>query len=210
MEATAVVFDLDGVLVDSERAWLEVERQAVRELGGVWEPRQDDELAGSAPTVANEALAARCGLQGREDELGAVILRRAPDVFAHQVLPIPGALETVRAVADLVPVAIATNACRVIAEVSMATTGLDRLVPTVVSVSDVRVGKPAPDVYLAAAAGIGIDPATCLAVDDTRTGLLAAVAAGMRTIAFGHPTRIPDGVMGGVPNWAETRIGRAG
>lgn len=206
VEASAVVFDLDGVLVDSQPAWIEVERQAVLELGGTWNPGQDDDLAGSAPHVANQALAARSGLVGREDELGDAIHRRGPEVFARQVVPIRGAFETVRAVADLAPVAIATNAGRAIAEVSLAVTGLDRLVPVMVSVSDVAAGKPAPDVYLAAAAAIGADPASCLAVDDTHTGLLAAVAAGMRTVAFGQPPRIPDGVVGTVASWAETRI----
>lgn len=206
VEATALVFDLDGVLVDSEAAWLEVERQAVLELGGTWNPMQDDDLAGSAPLVANAALAARSGLAGREDELGAVIERRGPEVFARRVAPIPGALDIVRTVAALAPVAIATNAGRPLAEASMSVTGLDRLVPTLVSVSDVMAGKPAPDVYIAAAGVIGVHPTACLAVDDTHTGLQAAVAAGMRTFAFGPILRVPEGVLASVQAWNDVRV----
>lgn len=201
--AAAVVFDLDGVLVDSEPAWVEVERLAVEELGGRWDPTRTDDLAGSAAAVANRLLAERCGLVGREEELDAVIHRLGPRVFAEWVVAMPGALEAVRAVAGLVPVAIATNAPRAIAEVSVAAAGLDELIQVLVSVSDVRAGKPAPDVYLAAAAALEVPAAACLAVDDTHTGLSAAVAAGMRTVAFGRPGRVPEGVVGVVAGWSQ-------
>ena len=206
VEAAAVVFDLDGVLVDSEPAWVEVERLAVEALGGRWDPSRTDDLAGSAAAVANRVLAERCGLMGREQELDEVIHRLGPKVFAEWVITMPGAVEVVRAAAGLVPVAIATNAPRAIAEVSVAVLGLGQLIPVLVSVSDVRAGKPAPDVYLAAAAALEVPAAACLAVDDTHTGLSAAVAAGMRTVAFGPPSRVPEGVIGVVPAWSQVAI----
>lgn len=184
LQVEGIVFDLDGVLVDSGRCWQEAERQAVIQLGGYWTDDPPSQPAGSAPVVANAELARRCGLEGREGEIHLAVQDAAVEVFSRCVRPISGVRKMLQHVLELLPVAIATNAPAAIAWTSLRTAGLPTENIEVVTVDDVLRGKPAPDVYLRASSRIGIDPSRCLAIDDTATGVTAAVAAGMCTLAF--------------------------
>ena len=204
--ADAVVFDLDGVLVDSERCWLEAERRGVEELGGRWGAARADELFGTAPEAATRALASRVGLTGREVELGHAVYRAALEVFAAEVIVMPGAAEVVRHLAERVPVAVATNAPAAIARISLDVAGLHDRLTALVTVDDVEAGKPDPAVYLRAVDLLGVEPARALAVDDSPAGLTAAVAAGLRTVAFGRPPRVPDGVVAAVGSWSQVTV----
>lgn len=207
-----VVFDLDGVLVDSGRCWQEAERQAVVTLGGSWTDDPPSQPAGSAPVVANAELARRCGLEGREGEIHLAVQDAAIEVFSRCVQPIPGALEMLQRVLELVPVAIATNAPAAIAWASLRTVGFptDRI--EVVTVDDVLRGKPEPDIYLRASGRIGVDPGHCLGIDDTATGVTAAVAAGMPTLAFegvdgkDHGAERVPGITGILGNWGQLDV----
>lgn len=202
----AVVFDLDGVLADSHHAWVDAERRAVEELGGRWRPPAAGTAQGTAPGVASAELAVRCGLDGRHDAVDAATRRHAVLRFPGLVRPVPGAERFVAAAAAAARVAVATNAARPIAEVTLRSIGLAGLLDVLVSADDVPEGKPAPDVYLAAAALVGVDPDRCIAFDDTVTGLRAAVGAGMCTFAFGAPAGAPAGIAGTIGSWADVEV----
>lgn len=206
IDGSAVVLDLDGVLADSHTAWVDAERRAVEELGGHWRPSIGGTAQGTAPSVASAELAARCGLDGRQRDVDEATRRQAVARFPDLVQPMDGARRFVASVVDLVPVAVATNAARPIAEVTLRSIGLADLLRVLVTVDDVPSGKPAPDVYLAAAALLEAQPRRCIAIDDTTTGLRAAVAAGMRTLAFGPPADVPDQAVGVIGGWSDVTV----
>lgn len=205
-----LVFDLDGVLVDTGRWWSLAERIAVERLGGRpvaagCEPL----LGGLAPLVAAAELARVTGLTGQETALMAAIDDAAPEVFRQHVRPVRHVLAVLDAVADHVPVAVATNATRVIAEASMAAADIARRTRGLVAADEVAAGKPDPAVYLRACEIIGTDPARTIAVDDTPVGVAAAVSAGMRVIRFGPgPFAAGDGALGHIVDWTRVAVAR--
>jgi beta-phosphoglucomutase-like phosphatase (HAD superfamily) len=153
VEAAGIVFDLDGVLVESGPCWEIAERRAVAALGGRW-PRTRPVVDGRTSEVAVGLLAPRCGLAGREAELQHEIERVAVEVFAECVTPVA---QAPRVVAELegAPIAIATNSPRALAETSLAAAGFERMTDVVVTADEIAAGKPAPDTYLAACARLG-------------------------------------------------------
>jgi HAD superfamily hydrolase (TIGR01509 family) len=178
----AVVFDCDGVLVDSEplseQAW------AMVMAGHGYTPTEGDNLATRGTTTPDTAayFATAGGVPPSIDLVAEVEpVRKA--LFAAELEAFPDAIETVRALAaEGVPLAVASSSARASLDFKLAKFDLDRYFDATVSGDDVTRGKPAPDLFLAAAAAIGVDPATCVAIDDTEIGADAAVAAGMRTV----------------------------
>lgn len=178
----AVVFDLDGLLVDSEPAWEAAERRLVEaDYGRPWDPAIRVELLGSGPADAARILAAHLGV----DDVRAVdrrLLQSAVREFRRGVPVRPGARQLLEALRDRVPVGVATNSRRVVAELALSGTGLDALVDQVVCVEDVVSPKPAPDVYLRACALLGADPSESIGLEDSPVGARAARAAGLWVI----------------------------
>jgi HAD superfamily hydrolase (TIGR01509 family) len=203
-----LVFDLDGVLVDTGRWWSLAERIAVERLGG--RPvaiGSEPILGGLAPLVAATELARVTGLTGRETALMAAIDDAAPAVFRQHVQPVPRALAVLDAVAEHVPVAVATNATRIIAEASMAAADITSRTRGLVAADEVAAGKPDPAVYLRACQTIGTDPERTIAVDDTAVGVAAAVNAGMRVIRFGSGQfAANDGALGHIVDWTRVTV----
>lgn len=188
----AVVFDLDGVLVDSERAWDEVRRAVVAEHGGAWTDAATRAMQGmSTPEWARylvEDLGTRLTAEQAADTVVAEMARRyeaAPPV-------IDGAVEAVRAVAAARPVGIASSSPPVLIRSFLEFAGLTAIVKVAVSSEEVAAGKPAPDVYIEAARQLGVDPTHCAAVEDSTNGLRSAHAAGMTVLAVPNPHFPPD------------------
>lgn len=199
------VFDLDGVLVDSESCWEIAEREAIGRLGGVL-PVSREGIAGLSPRAAGELLASRSGLHGRGEELEALVEVIAADVFRSSVVAVAGAeifLDQVRA---LGPVVVATNSPRDIALASLTASGLDRLIDVLVTVDEVGVGKPAPDLYLEACRRVGADPVRTVGVEDSSTGYRALLAAGLIPVVFG--SLVVDGPppAGRVTAWSSVTV----
>ncbi|SEP52030.1 HAD family hydrolase [Amycolatopsis saalfeldensis] len=188
----AVIFDLDGVLVDSERTWDEVRRAVVAEHGGTWLPEATRAQQGMSTPEWASYLVDTLGARLTADEIARVVVEEMAERYASGPPVIDGAAEAVRAVAASRPVAIASSSPPVLIRAFVTACDLTELVPVAVSSEEVGAGKPAPDVYLRAASLLGVDPETCAAVEDTTNGLRSALAAGMAVYAVPNPHFPPD------------------
>ena len=188
----AVIFDLDGVLVDSEQTWDEVRRAVVAEHGGRWTPEATRAMQGMSTPEWARYLVEELGARLRPDRVAEVVIEEMAARYGDGPPVLPGAAETVRAVAGRHPVAIASSSPPVLIKAFLEATNLAGLVPVAVSSQEVAAGKPAPDVYLKAAELLGVQPETCAAVEDTTNGLRAALDAGMTVYAVPNPHFPPD------------------
>ncbi|MDX3190225.1 HAD family phosphatase [Streptomyces sp. MN03-5084-2B] len=186
----AVIFDLDGVLVDSERIWDEVRRAVVAEHGGTWREEATRALQGMSTPEWARYLAEELGAQLSPPEIATLVVKRMAARYAAEPPLIPGAVEVVRQVSGRWPVAIASSSPVILIKGFLDVTGLP--VGAAVSSEQVGAGKPAPDVYLRAAELLGVAPSDCAAVEDTTNGLRSALAAGMAVYAVPNPHFPPD------------------
>jgi HAD superfamily hydrolase (TIGR01509 family) len=188
----AIVFDMDGVLVDTERDWDASRRQVAEAAGGRWTPEATTDMIGmSAPEWSrymHEELGVDATPEQINDRVVAVMLER---VGSNPPL-LPGAAEAVQQLAERWPLAVASSANRPVIEAVLRATGLDRHFNAVVSSEEVAHGKPAPDVYLAAARALDVEPAAVVAIEDSANGIRSAAAAGMTVVAFPNAHFPPD------------------
>jgi len=188
----AVVFDMDGVLIDSEPVWERVRRGFVADCGGRWAADAQDRLMGMSTAEWSAYLSSDFGISGLTPGQVAEQVIAAMTAEYSQHLPLlPGAVDAVRALAERWPLAVASSSPRSLIETVLATAGLESAFATVVSSEEVPRGKPAPDVYLAAAARLSARPQACAAVEDSSNGLRAAAAAGLTVIAIPRPEYPP-------------------
>ncbi|WP_116947068.1 HAD family hydrolase [Jiangella endophytica] len=188
----AVVFDLDGVLVDSERAWDEVRRAVVAEYGGAWTDEATRAMQGMSTPEWARYLVDELGAALTPDEVAKAVVDEMARRYADAPPVIDGAVDAVRAVAARGPVGIASSSPPVLIASFLSFAGLTDLVPVAVSSEEVAAGKPAPDVYLEAARRLGVDPRRAAAVEDSTNGLRSAHAAGMTVVAVPNPHFPPD------------------
>jgi HAD superfamily hydrolase (TIGR01509 family) len=188
----AVVFDLDGVIVDSEQVWNEVREQLTRERGGRWHDRAQRDMMGMSSAEWSRYMHDALGLRESPEEINAEVVRRMIERYRERLPLIPGAVEAVERLAERWPLGLASSANREIIELVLEESGLGPRFRATVSSEEVERGKPAPDVYLEAAHRLGVAPERCAAVEDSRAGILAARAAGMRVIAIPNPHFPPD------------------
>jgi HAD superfamily hydrolase (TIGR01509 family) len=188
----AVIFDLDGVLVDSERTWDEVRRAITAANGGRWNPEATRAMQGMSTPEWAGYLVEHVGVKLSAAEIAAAVIDEMARRYAAGPPILPGAEATVRAVAERCPVAIASSSPPVLIDAFLAATDLTRLVPVAVSSEEVAAGKPAPDVYLEAARRLGVAARSCVAVEDSTNGLRAALAADMTVFAVPNPHFPPD------------------
>ena len=188
----AVVFDLDGVLVDSEQTWDEVRRAVVAEHGGQWTGEATRAMQGMSTPEWARYLVTELGARLEPDRIAEVVVDAMAARYTDGPPVLPGAEQTVRAVADRYPVAIASSSPPVLIEAFLDATDLAGLVRVAVSSEQVAAGKPAPDVYLKAAEQLAVRPERCAAVEDTTNGLRAALAARMAVYAVPNPHFPPD------------------
>jgi HAD superfamily hydrolase (TIGR01509 family) len=188
----AVVFDLDGVLVDSEQTWDEVRRAVVAEHGGTWKAEATRTQQGMSTPEWARYLVDELGARLTPERIAEVVISRMAKRYAGGAPVIPGAAETVRTVASRYPVAIASSSPPVLIKAFLESTGLTGLVRVALSSEQVAEGKPAPDVYLEAARQLGVAPSACAAVEDSTNGLRSALTAGMTVYAVPNPHFPPD------------------
>jgi HAD superfamily hydrolase (TIGR01509 family) len=180
----AVVFDLDGVIVDSEQLWDEVRVQFVRESGRPFPERATRDMMGMSSPEWSRYLVEDIGVPGTPEEANAEVVRRLLARYEEKLPLIPGAVEAVRRIAARWPIAIASSSNPEVIEFVLRASVLGSIVQTAVSSEEVGRGKPAPDVYLEAARRLGVEPAQAAAVEDSHNGILAAKAAGMCVLAI--------------------------
>jgi HAD superfamily hydrolase (TIGR01509 family) len=183
-----VVFDCDGILMDTEANWTEVQRVVSERNGLVYTDEVQRRMMGWSAADVADAIAQAAGAD-RATVL-ADVLRTEEQLLAGRLVPIEGALETVRAFAERFPVAVASNSTRTILGVKLESAGFAPHLTTWVSSDDVARGKPAPDIYAEAVRRLGFAPAEALAVEDSAAGATAALAAGLVVAAV---PSVPDG-----------------
>ena len=180
----AVVFDNDGLLLDTEEAWTRAEVTLFARRDRVFTLEHKRSLIGSA----HAAAAAKLETMLERDGEGETLMDELHELVMEEVLagvqPRPGALELLKLLTDAsVPVAVASNSQREFVQRTLGGAGLlDGRFATVVSVEDVAHPKPAPDIYLEACRRLGAEPGACAALEDSPTGVASAVAAGMYVV----------------------------
>jgi HAD superfamily hydrolase (TIGR01509 family) len=187
VDPLAVVFDLDGVLIDSEQVWDEVRRGLAAAAGRPWPPGTTTALQGMNTGEWSRYLVEQVGVPGPAQEVAAEVIGQVADRYRHELPLLPGAVDTVRALSARWPLGVASSSPPALIRLVLETAGIADRFRAVVSSEEVARGKPAPDVYLAAAARLGAQPTGCVAVEDSANGLLSAAAAGMVVIAAPNP-----------------------
>jgi HAD superfamily hydrolase (TIGR01509 family) len=183
----AVIFDLDGVIVDSEQVWDEVREQYTVEAGGRYSQTATRAMMGMSSTEWSTYMAEELALPGSPEEINAAIVQRMLARYGEAPPLIDGAVDVVRSIAEAVPVAIASSSNPELIDVVLRAAGLADVVRDAVSSQEVPRGKPSPDVYLEAARRLGVDPTRSTAVEDSHNGIRSAKDAGMRVFAVPNP-----------------------
>src|SRR6516164_5787028 len=167
----AVVFDLDGVLIDSEPVWEKVRRGLVAERGGHWAPDAQRRLMGMSTPEWARYLSEDLGVGLPPDQVAALVVDRMAASYRDHLPLLPGAVEAVRRIAARWPLGLASSAPAVLIETVLDASGLRSCFQVTMSTEQVARGKPAPDIYLAVAARFGVASADCAAVEDSSNGL---------------------------------------
>ncbi|MEA2290170.1 MAG: hypothetical protein QOD55_2167 [Solirubrobacteraceae bacterium] len=179
----AVIFDNDGLTLDTEQAWTRAETALFAGYGATFTMDHKRDLLGTSGAIAGARLERHLGLPGRGPALMAELHALVMDELDHGAPPMPGVVDLLGALrAAGVAVALASNSVSVFVSRALGAAGLHDAFDAVVTADRVERPKPAPDVYLAAAAAVGADPAGCVALEDSQTGVAAARAAGMAVI----------------------------
>jgi HAD superfamily hydrolase (TIGR01509 family) len=180
----AVVFDLDGVLVDSEAAWDQARRELVRDEGGTWKESATRDMLGMSSLEWSRYVADELGVKLAPEEISSRVVGELLAVYRRTLPLLPGATEAVERLGARWPLALASSSNPEVIGLALSVSGLDRQFSAWVSSEEVGPGKPAPDVYLEAARRLGVEAGDCVAIEDSENGIKSAHAAGMRVIAI--------------------------
>jgi HAD superfamily hydrolase (TIGR01509 family) len=186
----AAVFDLDGVLIDSEHVWDEVREALARERGGRWHPDAQADMMGMSSVEWSRYMHDVIGLPEPPEEINEEVVERMLARYRRSLPLLDGAVEAVERLARDFRLAVASSSNRPLIEAVLEAAGIAGLFEVTVSSEEVARGKPAPDVYLEAARRLALEPAECAAVEDSSNGIRSAHAAGMRVVAIPN-TRYP-------------------
>jgi HAD superfamily hydrolase (TIGR01509 family) len=189
----AVVFDLDGVIVDSEHVWDEVRQRLAQERGGRWHDQASRDMMGMSSVEWSRYMHDVIGLAESPEEINAEVVRRLVGVYREELPLLDGAVEAVEALGKRWPLGLASSSNRELIDLVLRVSGLERWFAATVSSEEVPRGKPAPDVYLEAARRLGVAAERCAAVEDSENGIRSARAAGMRVVAVPNPRYPPAG-----------------
>jgi len=188
----AVVFDLDGLLLDSEQLWDEVREELARERGGRWHKRAQRDMMGMSSPEWSRYMHEVIGLPEPPEEISAEVVRRMAERYRERLPLLPGAREAVVRIAAHWPLGLASSSNRELIDLALEEGDLARFFRATVSAEEVERGKPAPDVYLETARRRGVDPSRAVAVEDSHNGIRSAKTAGMRVVAIPNPHFPPD------------------
>ena len=180
----AVIFDLDGVLIDSEQVWNEIRHRFVLDSGGDWHERAQQDMMGMSSTEWSRYIHERLGVDQSPERISSEVARRLERTYRDRLPLLPGAEGAVERLATRWPLALASSSNRELIDLVLAVSKLEPYFQTSVSSEETAHGKPAPDVYLEAAQRLAVEPARCLAVEDSHNGILSADAAGMAVVAL--------------------------
>jgi HAD superfamily hydrolase (TIGR01509 family) len=180
----AIVFDCDGLLVDTEPCWTVAETALFARRGLAFGPAEKKLLIGKSLASAGVMLEDIFGEPGRGAELGAELQELVGEVIAAEAEPMPGAHALVELAAARMPIAVASNSSRHLLDLSLTRGGFDGRFAVTIAADEVAHPKPAPDLYREACARLGVSPEKALALEDSMTGMRSALAAGLRLISI--------------------------
>lgn len=187
----AVVFDMDGVLIDSEPIWEQVRREVVAEYGGNWLPEAQTALMGMSTPEWAAYLSADLGVGRPPADVAQIVIDHMVARYEEHLPVLPGADEAVRKCADRWRLGLASSSPRRLIDAVLHSAGWTDLFEVTVSTEDLDRGKPAPDVYLHTVAALGAEPTACAAIEDSSNGMRSATAAGLVLIAAPRPEYPP-------------------
>jgi HAD superfamily hydrolase (TIGR01509 family) len=188
----AVIFDMDGVLVDSEAVWDDVRKRFVEQSGGRWHDGAQRDMMGMSSTEWSRYVRDQLGVEMDPEEISRAVADRVADVYRERLPLLPGAVESVRSLGREWPLAVASSSNRHVIDLVLELAGIADAFGVTVSSEEVGAGKPAPDVYLEAAKGLGVEPTACTAIEDSTNGIRSAHAAGMAVIAVPNQDFPPE------------------
>jgi HAD superfamily hydrolase (TIGR01509 family) len=186
------VFDLAGVLDDSEQAWDAARRDVVARHGGTWKDSATRDMLGMSSREWPRYVVEELGAQLTPQEVNTAVVGAMMAGYREALPLLPGAREAVRRLADEFALGLASSSNREVIDLVLDEMGVAACFAASVSSEEVGRGKPAPDVYLEAARRLGVPPDGCTAIEDSENGLRSAHAAGMRVIAIPNPHFPPD------------------
>ena len=185
------MFDLDGVLVDSEPVWEEVRRGLVAEHGGHWAADAQQRLMGMSTPEWARYLSEDLGVGLPPGEVARLVIQRMAERYERHLPLMPGAVGAVRRMADRWPLGLASSSPATLIETVLTAASIKPLFVTTVSTEEVAHGKPAPDVYLTVTSRLCVPPGQAVAVEDSSNGLRSAAAAALHVVAVPHPRYPP-------------------
>ena len=180
----AVVFDLDGLLIESEEVWDEVREALAHEYGGRWSESAQRDMMGMSSPEWSRYMHETVGLVQAPEEINGLVVERMAERYRSQLPLLPGAVEAVERIATRWPLGVASSSNRALIDLVLELSGLAPRFRATVSSEEVARGKPAPDVYLEAARRLGVAPTHAAAVEDSGAGIRSASTAGMRVVAI--------------------------
>ena len=191
----AVVFDMDGVIIDSEQVWDRVRREYAAEHGGTWTDTATRDMQGMSAPEWSAFMAETLRVNGTPEQIDAGVVAGMQQHYAQGIPLLPGAREAVSSLAEHWPLGLASSSNRPLIDTVLATAGLAQYFTATISSEEVDAGKPEPDVYLAACQALTVPPHHAAAVEDSTGGLLSAHRAGLKVIAVPNPHYPPDGTV---------------
>ena len=183
----AIIFDLDGVILETEQLWNQVREGLVRERGGRWSESAQADMMGMSSTEWSRYMHDVLGVPDPTGEISREVVRRMGERYAERLPLLEGAAEAVRRLAARWPLGLASSSNRELIDRALELSGLAPYFRATVSSEEVERGKPAPDVYLEAARRLGVEPARCAAIEDSASGIRSARAAEMLVVAIPNP-----------------------
>jgi HAD superfamily hydrolase (TIGR01509 family) len=190
--AAAVIFDMDGVLVDSEAVWDDVRKRFVEQRGGQWHDGAQREMMGMSSVEWSRYVRDRLRVDMDPEEISQEVADRVADVYREKLPLLPGAVEAVKSLATEWPLGLASSSNRHVIDLVLDLSGIADAFQATVSSEEVGAGKPAPDVYFETAKRMGVDSAACVAIEDSTNGIRSAHAAGMAVIAVPNQDFPPE------------------
>jgi HAD superfamily hydrolase (TIGR01509 family) len=187
MRIAAVVFDLDGVLVDSEQVWDAARRDVVAEHGGTWRESATRDMLGMSAPEWSRYVVEELHVSLTPEEVNAAVVEAMLREYDERLPLLPGAREAVERMAARRPLGLASSSNRPVIDLVLERMGVAERFAATVSSEEVGRGKPAPDVYLEAARRLGVAADACAAIEDSENGIRSAHAAGMRVLAIPNP-----------------------
>jgi HAD superfamily hydrolase (TIGR01509 family) len=188
----AVVFDLDGLLLDTEQLWDEVREQLARERGGRWHANAQADMMGMSSPEWSRYMHETIELREPPDEIADEVVRRMQERYRERLPLLPGAREAVERLAARWPLGLASSSNRPLIDLALELGELAPFFRVTLSSEEVARGKPAPDVYLEVARRLGVEPGSAAAIEDSHNGIRSAHAAGMKVVAIPNAHFPPD------------------